>query len=426
MAYGYSAYSELNISIKIIIFLISALLIDVYINRGVRILYKDLKNKLIRRTAFIFHWIIFLVFAGLIFFFFLRKGAKPDDYLRSRVYFLIITLFILNYFPKIIFSIFILMRDVLTFIKFSLIKLLKRNVTSNYLIRKYFLKIGLILNVIFFIIILHSILIQKYNFKIKTTEVVCQNLPPAFEGFKIVQFSDTHFGSFKKENTFEEAINIINNLKPDIIVFTGDMVNFTGREAKNQVKIFSKLNAKYGMYSILGNHDYADYILSYTQDKKDNSISLLKKYQEQMGFSVLENQSKSIKINNDSIEILGVGNWGTPPYKIYGNLDKAMQNTAKSTFKILLSHDPEHWEYEIVPKNYDINLTLSGHTHGGQFGIDIGKFKCSPISLKYKYWSGLYKEKEKYLYVNTGLGVIGFLGRIGIRPEISEIILKKY
>jgi predicted MPP superfamily phosphohydrolase len=228
----------------------------------------------------------------------------------------------------------------------------------------------------------------------------------------------------KNTKGINKAVEIINSENPDLIVLTGDLVNNTANEVDGFENTFLKLKAKDGKLSILGNHDYGDYFPWKNTSDKNNNLIQLKNKHSQIGFKLLLNSNISIQKNVDSIIIAGVENWGKPPFSQFGNLTKALQNTSSNNFVILLSHDPSHWKEKITDKT-NIELTLSGHTHAMQAGIKFGNFQWSPVSLKYKEWGGLYKHKKQYLYVNKGLGFIGLLGRIGIRPEITKIILRK-
>ena len=247
----------------------------------------------------------------------------------------------------------------------------------------------------------------------------------AFDGFKVVQISDMHIGSFHgHENQVKKAIELVNEQKPDLILFTGDLVNNFTEELNGWIPILSNLKAKYGMYSILGNHDYGDYYEWENEAEKAKNLNDLKQAHKNIGFRLLLNENEKISINNSEIAIVGVENWGLPPFPQYGNLNAAMNGSAEMPFKILMSHDPSHWDAEVIEKT-DIDLTLSGHTHGMQFGIEIGNIKWSPVKYKYPRWAGLYKDKDQYLYVNRGFGYIGFPGRVGMPPEITLIELEK-
>ncbi|MFD2552426.1 metallophosphoesterase [Bizionia sediminis] len=277
-----------------------------------------------------------------------------------------------------------------------------------------------------FSVIVFGILKTVYRFKVHTTEVSLPLLPSAFDGFKIVQISDIHIGSFNfRYAILERAVRLINNLEPDIIVFTGDLVNNYAWELRGWETVFNKLKAKNGKYAVLGNHDYGDYSSWDSKAAKQENFLAIKNFFAKTNFTLLLNEGRFIEKQTDKLAILGVENWGMPPFKQYGNLGEALKEVSEVSIKILLSHDPSHWSQEVVPKT-DIALTLSGHTHGMQAGINVGTKKWSPIQYKFKHWAGLYKEGNQYLHVNRGLGWLGFPGRIGMRPEITCITLRKH
>jgi len=248
-------------------------------------------------------------------------------------------------------------------------------------------------------------------------------LPESFDGLKVIQISDLHTGSaYGNQHRYRKAVRLINNEKPDIIFFTGDIVNEFSGELNGWEEIIGRLDARYGKFSILGNHDYGDYYPWKNPEDQKANVRQIIDFEIRMGFRVLLNESISITKNGQEIKILGVENWGMSMFKRYGRLDEAMKGIETSAFKILLSHDPSHWDAEIAGKT-NINLTLSGHTHGFQFGVRIKRLHWSPVKWFYPRWEGLHKLGEQYLYVNTGLGFIGFPGRIGIPPEITVLNL---
>jgi predicted MPP superfamily phosphohydrolase len=252
------------------------------------------------------------------------------------------------------------------------------------------------------------------------------DLPEAFHGYKITQISDVHSGSFDDHKKVAYGIDLVNKQNSDVILFTGDLVNNKTDEMLPWVDLFSKLEAKDGVYSILGNHDYGDYTTWETEALKAQNLEDLKNLQKQMGFDLLLDEHRYIKKGNDRIALLGVENWGRGRFKKAGDLQKAKQGISKNDFKILMSHDPSHWEDVVIQDDHHFHLTLSGHTHGMQFGVEIpGWVKWSPVKWRYKYWAGVYEELGQYINVNRGFGFIGYPGRVGIWPEISVITLKK-
>jgi len=284
--------------------------------------------------------------------------------------------------------------------------------------------IGLLSGFLPFFIIIYGIFIAAYRFKVHFHRISFSNLPKSFHGLRIVQLSDIHLGSFNyRYNILEKAMQKVNHLQPDYIFITGDLVNNYAWELKGWKNIFAKLKSKRGKYAILGNHDYGDYSKWDSEDIKQDNFNNIKQFYKDIDFKLLLNEAAIMSENNEQIAILGVENWGKLPFKQYGNLKQTMKGTATVPFKILLSHDPIHWVEEVLEKT-NISLTLSGHTHGMQSAFQYKNFQWSPIKYKYKHWAGLYKQGNQYLYVNRGLGWLGFPGRIGMRPEITFIELK--
>lgn len=285
--------------------------------------------------------------------------------------------------------------------------------------------IGLFAGFLPFFIILNSVFRSLYRFKVHRIKINFEDLPAYFEGLRIVHISDLHLGSFNtRHHILDRAVKIINHLESDFIFFTGDLVNNNAWELKGWQTVLKKLNAKMGKYAVLGNHDYGDYSDWKNAKAKQSNFDSIKYFYKKIDFKLLLNESVSIEKEDQKIAVVGVENWGNPPFKKYGDLKKALKSVANIPFKILLSHDPSHWNEEVVEKT-DIALTLSGHTHGMQAGISIKSKKWSPIQYKYEHWAGLYKRFNQYLYVTRGLGWMGFPGRLGMRPEITLIELYK-
>lgn len=281
--------------------------------------------------------------------------------------------------------------------------------------------IGLFSGFLPFLMILYSIFRTLYRFKIYRLSINFEALPAAFDGLRIVHISDLHLGSFNsRHHILDRAVTIINQLEPDFIFFTGDLVNNNAWELRGWQTVLKKLNAKTGKYAVLGNHDYGDYSEWKNAKAKQSNFESIKYFYKKIDFKLLLNEAVIIEKQGEKIAVLGVENWGNPPFKQFGDLQKALMNVAEIPFKILLSHDPSHWNEEVKEKT-TIALTLSGHTHGMQAGINIKSKNWSPIQYKYKQWAGLYKHFNQYLYVNRGLGWMGFPGRLGMRPEITLI-----
>tara|TARA_B100001287_G_scaffold261698_1_gene250980 strand:- start:30572 stop:31819 length:1248 start_codon:yes stop_codon:yes gene_type:complete len=265
----------------------------------------------------------------------------------------------------------------------------------------------------------------KYSYRVIKHNLHFDNLPVEFNGFRIAHISDFHCGSFDNEKKLAYGINMINQQQPDIILFTGDMVNNIAKEILPWKSLISTLEAPFGKYAVLGNHDYGDYVKWDSKEEKIENFNLLKSLIEEMGFTLLLNNNTNIIKESSTISLLGVENWGKGGFKKSGDLDIALKNTNSNDFKILMSHDPSHWEEIVINHKEKIDLTLSGHTHGMQFGIEIpGWVKWSPIQYRYKYWAGIYKEFSQVINVNRGFGFLAYPGRVGIYPEISILELK--
>lgn len=277
-----------------------------------------------------------------------------------------------------------------------------------------------------FISIIHGITRGRYKFQVHKQTIFFDDLPEAFDGFKITQISDVHSGSFDNLEKVQHAIDLINEQESDAIVFTGDLVNSLASEMEPWIPVFKKIRShKYGKYAILGNHDYGEYVTWQTEQEKEANFQAIKDLHPAMGFQLLLNENVWLEKEGARISIAGVENWGVK-FKKVGDLNKAIQDTTAADFKIVLSHDPSHWDAEILKHPKNIQLTLAGHTHGSQFGIEIpGFLKWSPIQYVYKQWAGLYTSKSKFLYVNRGFGYHAYPGRVGIWPEITVLELRK-
>lgn len=292
--------------------------------------------------------------------------------------------------------------------------------------RKFVSQIALGLAAIPFASILYGVIKGRYNFKVLKYTLSFDDLPEAFDGYKITQISDVHSGSFDNAEKLDYAIDLINEQASDAILFTGDMVNNEAAEMEPWKDTFARLKARDGKFSVLGNHDYGDYIDWPTPEAKIANLDRLKEIQKEMEFKLLLNEHHYIEKDGQRLAIVGVENWGEGGFKKAGDLNKAISGLAQDDFKILMSHDPSHWEYEVKDHPEHFHLTLSGHTHGMQFGIEIpGWFKWSPVKWRYKYWAGIYEDAKQYINVNRGFGYLAFPGRVGIWPEITVIELKK-
>ncbi|AWI25373.1 metallophosphoesterase [Flavobacterium pallidum] len=292
--------------------------------------------------------------------------------------------------------------------------------------RRFISQVGLALAAIPFASLIYGIFEGKYNFKVLKQNVYFPDLPDAFDGFRIIQISDVHSGSFDNKEKIEYAIDLINQQEADMMLFTGDIVNTFAKEMHPWIDTFNKIKGfQYGKYSVLGNHDYGEYLEWPSQSAKDENFRDIKALYGKIGFDLMLNRHTFIEKDGQKIALVGVENWGEG-FKKAGDLAVASEGLTDQDFKILMSHDPSHWDIEVKSHPKHFQLTLAGHTHGMQFGIEIpGFIKWSPIQFKYPQWAGLYENTGRYVYVNRGLGYHAYPGRVGIWPEITVIQLKK-
>lgn len=398
--------------ITLFIFLSLIVFIEFYFFRGIKIVL-DQKRRLIYVISTLLIYIFFIVYTFL---FEISSSSKLFSYYLTFIFMLIIS--------KIIALPIIIIDDLFRFLSFFNSKYRKEK-KVNLARRSIVSKLSLIVASIPIPISLDGIFFGRYRYRVISHTLYFKKLPIKFDGYKITQLSDFHCGSLENSSKVNQAIEMINDVNSDLILFTGDFVNNRYEEIKPWVKSFSKLKAKDGMISVLGNHDYGDYMRWSSIEKKNKNFENLLAIQKEIGFDVLMNENKFIKKGSDKIAIVGCENWGARFNKL-GDIEKAINNISDDDFKIVLSHDPTHWDKILKNHSQNFDLTLSGHTHGMQFGIEIpGIIKWSPVKWAYKYWAGLYSYEGKYLNVNRGFGVLAFPGRVGIWPEITTITLKK-
>ncbi|MDB9712343.1 metallophosphoesterase [Flavobacteriaceae bacterium] len=396
---------------KWLFFFLFIIFIDLYSYQSIK---NITKNKIVKYSYFI---VSFLV----VFYFFYKYKLQAIGTNSS----LALGLLISFYSPKLILIIINFSEDVIRLI----VALAKRMFNYNKTIeipsrRKFVSKLGIALASVPFFSLNLGMIWGKNNTKVLKYTLFFDDLPSSFDGYQLTQISDIHAGNLSSLDKLKDLIQLVNTQKSDVIFFTGDLVNNEANELNPWLTTLSKLKSKDGIYSILGNHDYGDYRSWPSEKEKIDNFNKIKEYQKQIGFDLLLNESQYIKKGNQKLAIIGVENWGNG-FRKYGDLSKASKKIKSDDFKILLSHDPTHWQKKVLNNEYNYHLTLSGHTHGGQFGIEIpGYIKWSPVKWRYKYWAGIYKEKNKYLNVNRGLGTTAVPGRVGIWPEITVITLK--
>ena len=346
---------------------------------------------------------------------------------QTKMSLITLGLLLLVLLPKLMLTFVMMMEDVMRLLMGIINHFMGHN-TDSFLPnrRKFVSQVALGLAAIPFLSLIYGMTIGKYNFKVIRQTLFFPDLPDAFEGFKLTQISDIHSGSFDDKEKIQYAIDLINEQEADLLVFTGDIVNAKADEMHPWIETFNGLKKfEHGKYSILGNHDYGAYLDWKSEQAKAANFEEIKDLHRQIDFKLLQNENVTIKRGNDEIALIGVENWGRH-FGSNGDINKATENIAPEEFKILLSHDPSHWEYIIKKHPKNIQLTLCGHTHGMQFGIEIpGFFKWSLAQYMYKQWAGLYNEFGRYVYVNRGFGFHAYPGRVGIMPEITVFELKK-
>lgn len=340
----------------------------------------------------------------------------------NRLY-IVTTLFFVAVVPKILVAVFLLIDDILRVSLWGF-EYFTSNSTHLPERRKFLSWMGLGLAGVVSALVLDGVIFGKYRHRVRKVKLKIKNLPASFKGYKMIQISDVHSGSFSNPEKLRDAINLINEQNADLVLFTGDMVNNLATEFVPMVPLFQSIKAKDGKYSVLGNHDYGDYVEWASPQEKAENLEYLIQLQKQAGFNMLRNSNVKIEKNGESLYLLGVENWGLKPFPQLGDLEKALEGVPQQAVKILMSHDPTHFDEKVKQHPADIALTLSGHTHGMQFGLDLKNHRWSPVQYRYPKWADLYESNGKYLYVNRGFGVIGFSGRVGMLPEITLIELQ--
>jgi len=405
------------------IFLAIFLLIDVYVFQAVINVSKDWSPvwKQVIRYGFWFPSLISV--SGLLWWTF-SDPYKGTDYLR--IYILAGSAIL--YFSKLFAVLFLFIDDFQRGVRWAVKYFSKdpTNLPGEAITRSEFLsKAALVASAVPLGLSVYGVITGAHDYRIKRITLKLPNLPKSFDGIRIGQLSDIHSGSFWNKTAVKGGVEMLMNEKPDLIFFTGDLVNNESAEVKNYIPIFEKIKAPLGVFSITGNHDYGDYHPWRSKEAKRKNFFDLIEAHKLLGYDLLMNEHRMIEQSGDKLAIIGIENWGAGRFSKYGKLDRAYSGTDEAAAKILLSHDPTSWDAIVRPNHKDIALTLSGHTHGFQFGVEIANFKWSPVQYIYKQWAGLYQEDNQYLYVNRGFGYLGYPGRIGMPPELTIIELKR-
>ncbi len=411
------------------------LIVDYYVFQAVKVsLQYTSENK--RRWILRGYWfIVTITLAGLFMGIFLSIGRV----LRT----VILVWFFIHYFSKLFAIPFLLIDDIRRGVSWLLKKigikkiekreiensgeLLVSEVKSGMTRSEFLSKTGLVMAGLPFVTMNYGLISNNvYDYQIKRKTIYLPNLPKSFDGMKMGQISDVHSGSFYDKVAVQGGVDLLNAEKCDLVFFTGDLVNDKTSEMREYTNIFEKIKAPLGVYSILGNHDYGDYVQWPSAKAKQKNLEDLYEVHKNLGWDLLLNENRKLKLGGEEISIIGVENWGSSlrfPRK--GDIEKAKQGTDESPVKLLLSHDPSHWRAQILKDHKDIDMMFAGHTHGMQFGVEFGDFKWSPVQYVYPEWSGLYESNAQKLYVNVGYGFLGYPGRIGILPEITIFEFKR-
>ena len=402
--------------LRFFIFIAIAIAFDIYAYQAFRFLVKG------RWGTILYFVITAFIIGGMIYQF--STGGRRNMSATTQLF---IVAFIIMMVCKIVIVATMLSEDVFRLVKGAIHGI--SGSTEGKAIpsrRKFMSQLALGLAAIPFASILYGVIKGRYNFKVLKYTLTFDDLPAAFDGYKITQISDIHSGSFDNVEKVNYAIDLINDQASDVILFTGDMVNNEASEMDPWQESFARLKAADGKFSVLGNHDYGDYVDWPSPAAKLANLDRLKEIQKEMDFKLLLNEHQFIEKDGERLAIVGVENWGAGGFKKAGDLNKAIAGLDKNDFRILMSHDPSHWEFEVKDHPDHFHLTLSGHTHGMQFGIEIpGWFKWSPVKYRYQYWAGIYEDAKQFINVNRGFGYLAFPGRVGIWPEITVIELKR-
>ncbi len=404
------------------LFLLIAFLlaIDVYAFQAFRVLMQHWSAST-RTVLTVLYWLIPVL--ALVLMVVAETTSFPET--NKAIFTTLRTLVFIAYISKFLIISVLLIDDIRRFISL-IINRFNQNAGTDLSRSRFLSQLGIVLGSVPFVTLTYGMIRNPYRYQLYKKTVKIVDLPSELEGLKIVQISDIHSGSFTFKEPVLNAIEMINNAKADLVFFTGDIVNNVATEMLPFIGVFNKIQAKYGVYSIFGNHDYGDYAEWESSAAKQANLDLLKDIHKKMGWDLLLNENRMLDINGKPVAVIGVENYSAlARFPKYGDLQKAYEGAANANLKLLLSHDPTHWDAQVTKDFSDIDITFSGHTHGFQFGVEIPGFRWSPAQYIYEQWAGLYQKGKQYLYVNRGLGFIGYPGRVGILPEVTLIELQK-
>lgn len=416
----------MNRNIIIPVFGLILLLIDIYVFQAFRVIGQGMPD-FWRKLLYGGYWGI----TGLVLLvYFSYNFLNPDLFPKVFRTFLLVGIFI-NYFAKLFIVVFLAIDDVIRFGKWVVTLFTpdrnSQGVTGTLKISRseFLMKTALVAGAVPVIGMAYGIISGAHDYRIRRIRIRLHNLPSSFDGLRIGQISDIHSGSFFNKTAVKGGVEMLMKEKPDVVFFTGDLVNSQSDEVADYINIFDKVKAPLGVFSTTGNHDYGDYRSWPSPEAKKKNFRELIEAHKLLGWDLLMNEHRLLDADGEKIAILGIENWGTGRFSKYGRLDKAYLGVNDFPVKLLLSHDPSHWDAQIRPEYPDIDITFAGHTHGFQFGVEAGNFRWSPSQYFYKQWAGLYSENNQHIYVNRGYGYLGYPGRIGIPPEITIIELTK-
>ena len=409
---------------RLIIILIIFFLLDLYFYQAVHTIVKD-SSAARKNLTFNLYWgisiISYLFTAAAL----IVGPTNLPNFIRVYIF----TFFIIVAISKLVGALFLLVDDIVRLCRYFYAITQPTSIDRNISRLKFLSTVSISIAAVPFLSLIYGMIKGAYDYQVKKIKLVLNDLPEEFEGLKIVQISDLHVGSFTETHHLNSAFDLIIKQCPDIIFFTGDLVNDRASETIGYEEIFKKLKAPLGVFSTLGNHDYGDYVRPEdwgSPEKKKENLENLKQVHKNAGWQLLMNENHIINRNDKKLAIIGIENWGANlRFPKYGKMHDAIIGAEEADVKLLLSHDPSHWEAQVLKEYNTIDVMFSGHTHGMQFGIEIPGFKWSPVQYFYKQWAGLYKINQQQLYVNRGLGFIGYPGRVGILPEITVFTLSK-
>jgi predicted MPP superfamily phosphohydrolase len=411
----------------VLTFFLFYLFFDVYLWYWVKNAIRNIKNNWNRLLSALF-WVPVLLLGAMVIYGFFYPFLEWNLYIKTYGISLFLCFLLCTFFPVIA----LLLADTLRFLQWIRIRLFFQHLPRERPIRRSnsLVTTGWVIGGIFFFLLLGGMIFWQYDFRVRREVVIVPDLPESFDGLRIVQFSDVHLGNWPRKDKLETVVGMINDCRPDVIFFTGDMFNYCTSEGYEFISILKKLNAPSGIFAVLGNHDYGEYIRWPTEKAKEENMLALERYYRTLGWTLLRNENRIMVRARDSIAILGVENWGkTRRFQRLGDVARALKGAQGVKFQVLLSHDPSYWEFVISRDYPEIDLTLSGHTHGGQVGINLSGLHWSPVSWFSTFWGGLYKNpastRLQYLYVDEGAGCIGYSGRVGILPEITLLVLRQ-